>query len=200
MTFTVVINVFDVVISFYTNHHDCSPSLVRHITVQSSASFTVRIGWPIQLSKTSSCLFLLSFMLTLPLHEVMIPLFFAFCFLFLNFFFHKWILPFSLFFLLHFIPPTFFPFLFSWFVSFLTTASWNRSGWHPRSLTGQCTSHIPPLLYFSDSCPYSCFSSYILSFVSGFSLTLHVVSLLPLCVCSLPHTLFHPSIYLCSPI
>lgn len=87
MTFTVVINVFNVVISFYTNHHDCSPSLVRHITVQSSASFTVRIGWPIQLSKTFSCLFLLSFMLTLPLHEVMIPLFFAFCFLFLNFFF-----------------------------------------------------------------------------------------------------------------
>lgn len=86
MIFTVVINVFDVVTSFYTNHHDCSTSLVRHITVQSSASFTVWIGWPIQLSKTFSCLFLLLFMLTLPLHEVMIPLFIVFCFLFLNFF------------------------------------------------------------------------------------------------------------------
>lgn len=57
------------------------------ITVQSSSSFTVRIGRfvrPIQMSKTFSCLFLLSFMLTLPLHEVMTPLFF---FLFLIFFF-----------------------------------------------------------------------------------------------------------------
>lgn len=57
--------------------------------------------------------------------------------------------------------PVFFPhsFLFTFnstssfflffFVLFLTTASWNRSGWHPRSLTGQCTSHLPrpPLLF-----------------------------------------------------
>lgn len=133
------------------------------IPVQSSSSFTVRIGWPIQLSKTFSCLFLLSFMLTLPLHEVMIPLFFVF---FFSIFFHKWILPFSLFFSSPFYPTYLSPFLFSWFVCFLTTASWNRSGWHPRSLTGQCTSHIPLLLYFSDSCPYSCFSSYLLGFFS----------------------------------
>lgn len=58
--------------------------------------------------------------------------------------------------LLHFIPPTFFPFYFLdlFFFFFLTTASWNRSGWHPRSLTGQCTSHLPlPPLSFSDSLP-----------------------------------------------
>lgn len=110
MTFTVVINVFDVVISFYTNHHDCSPSLVRHITVQSSASFTVRIGWPIQLSKTFSCLFL--FMLTLPLHEIMIPLFFAFCFLFLKFFFSQMDPALLFIFSSPFYPTYLFPFIF----------------------------------------------------------------------------------------
>lgn len=130
------------------------------ITVQSSLSFTVRIGRPIQMSKTFSCLFLLSFMLTLPLHEVMIPLFFVF-FLFLIFFPPQMdpALLFIFFFsILSHLP--FSPFLFCWFVCFLTTASWNRSGWHPRSLTGQCTSHLPlPLLSFSDSRPLSCFPS-----------------------------------------
>lgn len=42
----------------------------------SSHCHPVRIGRPIQMSKTFLCLFLLLFMLTLPLHEVMIPLFF----------------------------------------------------------------------------------------------------------------------------
>lgn len=111
------------------------------ITVQSSASFTVRIVWPIQLWKSFSCLFLL-FMLTLPLHEVMIPPFFFFLFLI---FFHKWILAFALFFFSPSYPTYLIPFLYCWFL-FLTTASWNRSGWHPRSLTGQCTSHLPLLL------------------------------------------------------
>lgn len=31
-------------------------------------------------------------------------------------------------------------------ICFSTTASWNRSGWHPRSLTGQCTSHLPSFI------------------------------------------------------
>lgn len=123
------------------------------ITVQSSLSFTVRICRPIQMSKTFSCLFLLSFMLTLPLHEVMIPLFFCFSHFF--FFSTNGSCPSLYFFSSPFYPTyLFLPFLFCWFVCFLTTASWNRSGWHPRSLTGQCTSHLPlPLLSFSDSRP-----------------------------------------------
>lgn len=153
----------------------------------SSHCHPVRIGRPIQMSKTFLCLFLLLFMLTLPLHEVMIPLFFfsspptnGSC-LSLYFFFFSILshLPFSLFILL---------ILFV----FLTTASWNRSGWHPRSLTGQCTSHLPlPPLSFSDSLlflrPFTpCWLFFCLSF--------KCTSLLPLCSCSLLHTLFHPYI------
>lgn len=95
------------------------------ITVQSSLSFTVRIGCfyrPIQMSrKTFFCLFLLSFVLTLPLHEVMTPVFFPFShlisFLFLFCFcFCKSILPFFLFFFFYFSSSSFYPtYLFSLF-------------------------------------------------------------------------------------
>lgn len=42
----------------------------------------------------------------------------------------------------------FFCFFLFFLCLFLTTASWNRSGRHPRSLTGQCTSHNPLLSFF----------------------------------------------------
>lgn len=75
------------------------------ITVHSSLSFTVQIGQPIEMSNTFSCLFM-SFMLTLPLHEVMIPLFFSSFFPSTN---GSLLL---LFFLFHFIPPLLFSFDF----------------------------------------------------------------------------------------
>lgn len=62
------------VTSSQTNHHNRSPSLVRH--TYHCPLICVQIGQPIEMSNTFSCLFLL-FMLTLPLHEVMIPLFFS---------------------------------------------------------------------------------------------------------------------------
>lgn len=74
--------------------------------------------------QTFSVLFLLLFMLTVPMHGVTNP----FAVLFFNF---------SIIFI-HLFPPP-----FSIFMLFWMTGSWNRSGWHPRSLTGQCTSHLP---------------------------------------------------------
>ena len=134
-------------------------------------------------------LFLLSFMLTLPLHEVMTPLFFFFCFSspFIYFFSFQMDPPL----LFIFSPPflshlPFSPFLFCWFACFLTTASWNRSGWHPRSLTGQCTSHLQlPLLSFLR------FSLPVLASSSTLS---------PLFLAFLQHyVLFHCSLNLISP-
>lgn len=107
------------VIAHQSHFTSALPSLVTHTghcpLIMSS---TVPIALAINMSDVFACLFLL-FLLTLPLHEVTIPLFFF----------------------LHFFPFTFYPtfFFFSWFscfvffgfvlfVLFLTTASWNRSG------------------------------------------------------------------------
>lgn len=176
------------------SHHDrpITTAALPHwsdilITVHSLLSFTVQIGQPIEMSNTFSCLFLL-FMLTL--HEVMIPLFF-----FLISFLHKRIPSSFCFFPFPFYPTSPFLFWFCWFVFFLTTASWNRSGWHPRSLTGQCTSHLPPPLpSLSDSHPF--FTSFLLFLFPTFlqncawlqrllSATLHRFS-------TPAHTRFHP--------
>lgn len=74
------INVFSVATSLVISRHARSPSLVRHIYHCPIIIVIHCEDWllpqPIHMSKTFSCLFLLSFMLTLPLHEVMIPLFF----------------------------------------------------------------------------------------------------------------------------
>lgn len=134
-------------------HHQRS-SLIGHTSLSLSTHHVIHCADcpAINMSDTFACLFL--FLLTLPLHEVTIPLFF-----FLIFF------PFYI--LSHLF---FFPDFFYFFVLFLTTASWNRSGWHPRSLTGQCTSHLPrPLLSSSDSLPLSRF------FVSHLVLLSHFV-------------------------
>lgn len=87
----------------------------------------------------------ISVVVFVPLHGEIIPLF---CFLFLIFFFY--------------LPSHFFSFFFYFFGLFLTTASWNRSGWHPRSLTGQCTSHLPPscFLFISFTPSFTCSPSF----------------------------------------
>lgn len=131
------------------------------IVHSSCACVTVQIAQAINVSDTFACLFLL-FLLTLPLHEVTIPCFVLFS--------HFSILS-------HLF---FFYFLFVFFVIFifLTTASWNRSGWHPRSLTGQCTSHLPrPPLSPPDLHPSSCFTL----LPSGAFLPLCAALLPPLC-------------------
>lgn len=84
------------------------------------------------------------------------------------------------------------PFLFCWFACFLTTASWNRSGWHPRSLTGQCTSHLPlPLLDDSHSLFLPPLRPSPLCFWLSFSTTCGFIA---------PSTLSHPDIYLYLPL
>ena len=160
-------NVFNVVTSSVISRHTRSPSLVRHISPNSHHRHSPRglVGSSANpdVKKRFLVYFCCRFCLTLPLHEVTIPLFFVLCFSYL-------------FFPLHDLPPSFLPFFICFVDLFLMTASWNRSGWHPRSLTGQCTSHLPlPLPLFL--IPTHLFLS--------LTNTTCVVSLPPLC--------FHPS-------
>lgn len=152
--FAVVINVFDVVTSLYTNHHDRSPSLVRHTYHCPIITVIHCADWSANPDVKNDFLFISVVVYvdaaTAWSNDSPVFLFFSFFFFSTN-----GSCPSLYFFSSPFYPTyLFLPFLFCWFVCFLTTASWNRSGWHPRSLTGQCTSHLPlPLLSFSDSRP-----------------------------------------------
>lgn len=86
-------------------HHGRSPSLVTHTYhCPLITSPTVQIALAIDMSDTFACLFLL-FLLTLPLHEVTIPLFFFFSFF-------------------HLIPPLLYFFLFFLFFCFCFVCFW----------------------------------------------------------------------------
>lgn len=131
-------------------------------------------------------------MLTLPLHEVMIPLFFSFSHLIFFYFFTNGSCPslYIFFSILSHLPFSLFILLIC---LFLTTASWNRSGWHPRSLTGQCTSHLRlPLLSFSDSHSYSCFPSCLLTFCIWLSINTTCGFIAPSVLSSIDSRLISP--------
>ena len=106
------------------------------ITVQSSASFTVRIAVEIFFLFIS-----VVYVDTATAWSNDSPFFFSF-----SHFFPQMDPGLRFIFLLSILSHLPYSLLFCWFL-FLTTASWNRSGWHPRSLTGQCTSHLPLLLH-----------------------------------------------------
>lgn len=192
-----------VVASSCTGHHARSPSLVRH-TYHCPIIIVIRcedrlVQQPIQLWQTFSCLFLLSFMLTLPLHEVMTPLFF---FLFLIFFVFLRMDPAFLFlllffFLLHFIPPTFLPLFFCWFVCFWRQQVGIDQGDIPD--LSQVSVHLTFHFLFSLFPILTPFLPLSPPLFSAFPSTLHVVSLLPLRFHPSTHTLFHPYIYLFPP-
>lgn len=178
------------VVTSLMHQSPCAPallSLVRHI--YHCPIIISHPLWGFRCRKFFLFISVVVFMLTLPLHELMIPLFFVFFLIF--FYLSKRI------FLLHFYPTNLSPPLFYFvdFVFFLTTASWNRSGWHPRSLTGQCTSHLPlPLPLFLWSCSSSTFSPPFPAFLQH-----SVVPPLNLCFHPSTRTLLHPYVYLCYP-
>lgn len=119
MIFAVVINVFDVVASFYTNHHDCSPSLVRHAYHCPIIIVIHCADWLANPVVENFFLFIsvVVYVDTATAWSNDSPVF-CFLFSFSQFFFTNGSCPSLYFFLLHFIPPTFFPFYFLDFFAF----------------------------------------------------------------------------------
>lgn len=199
--FAVVINVFDVVTSLYTNHHDRSPSLVRHTYHCPIITVIHCADWSANPDVKNVFLFISVVVYvdaaTAWSNDSPVFLFFSF------FVFFPQMDPALLFifFLLHFIPPTFFsPFYFVDLFVFWRQQVGIDQGDIPD--LSQVSVHLTFHFLFSlfpTLVPFSRFPSYLIGFFSGFPLTPSLISLLPLCVRSLHHTLFHPYIYLCSP-